>query len=199
MSLRLHSCGACCLVSCLGVLPLSLLSFSLGCLQTRDSTYFLKMDAPGAPTDDLGNSELEGPFAQLVGQLAEEPVRDALCAWAVASSAPEPSCEGAFQRCQVSLGALSLVGGRLSTSLAGLDQPVNLEPLLGCPASLDDLDACGADLLAWMADRQVGSSVCEPLLAPEELGLRDFLALGDCVMLARKCQNWTDGVDPGGQ
>jgi hypothetical protein len=147
--------------------------------------------------------------------LADPETRDALCTWAgltAESQAEEGAagqdCETVSAQCRLAVGVAVLAGDFLTLAPEAFgapddgapddgapdDAPIDLEPLLGCPVSVEEVDACAAELIALIARRSPEGGGCGTAApAALELGLADVFALGSCIGVALRCPDLLQG------
>ena len=68
-----------------------------------------------------------------------------------------------------------------------LGASTNLESVLGCPATLGEIDGCVAELIEVVVARYPDGPACGAPAPVEPLGLQDLSALSSCVQVGLKC------------
>jgi hypothetical protein len=63
----------------------------------------------------------------------------------------------------------------------------SLESVLGCPATLGEIDGCVAELIDVVVARYPEGPACGTAPVAEPLGLQDLSSLSSCVQVGLKC------------
>jgi hypothetical protein len=63
----------------------------------------------------------------------------------------------------------------------------DLESVLGCPATLTEVDGCVAELIELVVTRYPAGPACGAVAPAQPLGLEDLTALSSCVQVGLKC------------
>ena len=155
--------------------------------RAQDSTTLL-------PESDPEQVEAEPGQSRALAALAEPAARDAFCGWIGSTAAGlagelgnELDCGAVVSRCREAAADSSLMAApELQADLLGMSG--NLEGVLGCPATLVEIDGCVAELITLVVARYPEGPACGAAApAVEPVGLQDLSSLSSCVQVGLKC------------
>ncbi|MEY4546636.1 MAG: hypothetical protein RL685_2831, partial [Pseudomonadota bacterium] len=141
------------------------------------------------PQPEIVSSEPE-PSRALTA-LAEPATREAFCGWVGTTAAGLAGgagldCNDVVNRCREAAADSSLMAApELQADLLGMSG--NLESVLGCPATLGEIDGCVAELIELVVERYPQGSACGIAAPVEPLGLQDLSGLSSCLQVGLKC------------
>lgn len=156
--------------------------------RAQDSTTLLP--EPGPEPEPV---EPEPAPSRALTALAEPATRDAFCGWVGSTAASLPvgagsqlDCGEVVSRCREAAADSSLMAApEVQADLLGMSG--NLESVLGCPATLGELDGCVAELIEVVVARYPEGPACGAAGPVEPLGLQDVSSLSSCVQVGLKC------------
>lgn len=125
--------------------------------------------------------------------LAEPATREAFCGWIGSTAASLPlgegnalDCSEVVSRCrEAAADSAAMTAPEMQADLLGMSG--NLESVLGCPATLGELDGCVAELIGVVVARYPEGPACGAAAPAEPLGLQDLSSLSSCVQVGLKC------------
>lgn len=131
--------------------------------------------------------------SRTLAALAEPATREAFCGWVGVTAASLPlgtagalDCGEVVSRCREAASAPGLMGApEAQADLLGMSS--NLEAVLGCPATLGEIDGCVAELIETVVARYPQGPACGEAEPIEPLGLEDLPSLSSCVQVGLKC------------
>lgn len=155
--------------------------------RAQDSTTLLP--EPGPEPEPV---EQEQAPSRALTALAEPATRDAFCGWVGSTAASLPlgtgnqlDCGEVVSRCREAADdSSSTAAPEVQADLLGM---ANLESVLGCPATLGELDGCVAELIDVVVARYPEGPACGAAEPVEPLGLQDLSSLSSCVQVGLKC------------
>ena len=156
--------------------------------RARDSTILLP---DGSEPDEP--EPVEPASSRALAALAEPATRDAFCGWVGAAAAGLPlagddslDCSEVASRCREAASESSLMTApEVQAGLLGMSG--DLESVLGCPATLGEIDGCVAELIEVVVARYPAGPACGDAAPVEPVGLQDLSALSSCVQVGLKC------------
>jgi hypothetical protein len=154
--------------------------------RAQDSTTILP--DPGSEPESV---TAEPEQSRALAALAEPATRDAFCGWVGTTAAGLASgagldCSDVVSRCREAAADSSLMAApELQADLLGMSG--NLESVLGCPATLGEIDGCVAELIELVVARYPEGPACGVAAPVEPLGLQDVSALSSCLQVGLKC------------
>jgi hypothetical protein len=145
------------------------------------------------PEPDPDPIPSEPEQSRALAALAEPATRDAFCGWVGATAAGLASgsaagldCGDVVSRCREAAADSSLMAApELQADLLGMSG--NLESVIGCPATLGEIDGCVAQLIELVVARYPQGQACGAAAPVEPVGLQDLPALSSCVQVGLKC------------
>jgi hypothetical protein len=170
----------------LSVAALSVAALS-GCGGKANDTTTLLEPPSAAPEsfDPAASRALEA--------LAEPAARDAFCGWVGASAASlagragsSLDCSEVVERCRDAASDPSLEGP-LDARAGLLGVPDDLSGVLGCAASVTEVDACLGELIGAVVARYPDGPGCTGPAQVQPLGLQDLVGLRSCLQVAADC------------
>lgn len=143
------------------------------------------------PEPEPESVEPEPAQSRALSALAEPATRDAFCGWlgstaaGLAGGAIALDCGEVVSRCREAADSSLMDVPEVQADLLGVSG--NLESVLGCPATVGEIDGCVAELIELVVARYPEGPACGAAAPVEPLGLQDLSSLNSCLQVGLKC------------